>query len=122
MRNIYRKLEFDAKNVQSKSEALREGHPLPEKELEKKRTMLQKDGVGDLDDIGEFGLGIAPRLAKPVNKIEISKERQEEINKMQADDEDPTKNIREEEEESDSKLEIIRLKKQREKKRKPIDR
>ena len=48
-----------------------------------------KDGVGDLEEIGEFGLGLAPSLSKPVNKIEISKQREEEINKMQADDDDP---------------------------------
>ena len=48
-----------------------------------------KEGVGDLEEIGEFGLGLAPSLSKPVNKIEISKQREEEINKMQADDDDP---------------------------------
>lgn len=48
-----------------------------------------KDGVGDLEEIGEFGLGLAPSLSKPVNKIEISKQREEEINKMQVDDDDP---------------------------------
>jgi len=31
---------------------------------------------------GGFGLGIAPREAKPVTKIEISKEREEEIARM----------------------------------------
>ena len=83
--------------------------------------MMRSDGVGDLDEIGEFGLGIAPRTLKPVNKIEISKKREEEIARMQADDDDVRDN-REEDEEADSKLEIIRLKKQRDKKRKPIER
>jgi hypothetical protein len=46
---------------------------MQEKDLEKRKTLMQKDGVGDLDEIGEFGLGIAPRHAKPVTKIEISK-------------------------------------------------
>lgn len=41
--------------------------------------MLIKDGVGDLEDIGEFGLGVAPRYSKPVTKIEISKQREEVI-------------------------------------------
>jgi hypothetical protein len=50
---------------------------LQSKELERRKTLGMKDGVGDLEDIGEFGLGFAPRLAKPINKIEISKERQE---------------------------------------------
>ncbi len=72
--------------------------------------MMRSDGVGDLDEIGEFGLGIAPRTLKPVNKIEISKKREEEIARMQADDDDIRDN-REEDEEADSKLEIIRLKK-----------
>ncbi len=48
--------------------------------------MLNSDGVGDLDDIGEFGLGVAPRNLKPVNKIELSKKKEEEIARMQVDD------------------------------------
>lgn len=44
--------------------------------------MLQGDGVGDLDEIGEFGLGIAPRNLKPVHKIELSKAKEEEIARM----------------------------------------
>lgn len=76
MKNIYRKLEHEAKNVQARSEQLIAGMPAGQKEeLERRKTLLQKDGVGELDEIGEFGLGIAPRLAKPVNKIEISKTR-----------------------------------------------
>ena len=49
---------------------------------------MAKDGVGELQEIGEFGLGIAPILSKPITKIEISKQREEEINKMLVDDED----------------------------------
>lgn len=71
---------------------------------------MQKDGVGELDDIGEFGLGIAPRNLKPVNKIELSKKKEEEIARMQADDDDSV-DPKDEEDEADSKLEIIRLKK-----------
>jgi len=51
-------------------------------DMERRKTLLMKDGVGDLEEIGEFGLGLAPSLSKPVNKIEISKQREEEINKM----------------------------------------
>ena len=47
--------------------------------------MLQKDGVGDLDEIGEFGLGVAPRYAKPINKIEISKSKEEERAMMEVE-------------------------------------
>lgn len=49
--------------------------------------MLQKDGVGDLDEIGEFGLGVAPRYDKPINKIEISKAKEEERALMEVEDE-----------------------------------
>jgi hypothetical protein len=44
---------------------------------------LRKDGVGDILDVGEFGLGLAPLESKPVTKIEISKEREEAIAKME---------------------------------------
>ena len=40
---------------------------------------MVEGGVGDLEDIGEFGLGKALREAKPVTKIEISKEKEAEI-------------------------------------------
>lgn len=39
--------------------------------------------VGDLEEVGEFGLGIAVREAKPVTKIEISKEKEAEIAAME---------------------------------------
>lgn len=88
--------------------------------------MMQHDGVGDLEDQGEFGLGVAPRHLKPVNKIELSKKKEEEMALMQADDDEGTsgggQGGADGDEEADSKLEIMRLKKQREKKRKPIDR
>ena len=43
---------------------------------------MMEDGVGDLEDNGEFGLGIAPRTAKPTNRIELPKEKEEKIKKM----------------------------------------
>ena len=82
--------------------------------------MLHQDGVGDLEDVGGFGLGVAPRNLKPQHKIELGKKKEEELAKMQADD-DVQVQENEEDDESDSKLEIIRLKKQMDKKRKPID-
>ena len=84
------------------------------KELERRKTQMLKDGVGDLEEIGEFGLGIAPRHSKPVTKIELSKAKEEEIAKMQVDDDDHyglRDNLDGGEEDDDSKLEIIRLKK-----------
>lgn len=47
--------------------------------LHRRNTMLAADGVGDVEDIGEFGLGVAPRESKPVTKIELSKEKEEAI-------------------------------------------
>jgi hypothetical protein len=36
-------------------------------------------GVGETHEMGAFGLGVAPRSSKPVNKIELSKEQEAEI-------------------------------------------
>lgn len=91
MRNSYRKLELDAKNImEGKGEVFRDRLSSNQAlDLERRKTLLMNNGVGDLEDIGEFGLGVAPSLSRPINKIEISKQREEEINKMQADDDDP---------------------------------
>ncbi|CDW85408.1 kinesin motor domain-containing protein [Stylonychia lemnae] len=122
MKNIFRKLEHDAKNIEARSEGLGgQRQPTQLQDIERRKTMMNSDGVGDLDDIGEFGLGIAPRNLKPVNKIELSKKKEEEIARMQADDDNPPLET-EPDDEADSKLEMMRLKKQREAKRKPIDR
>jgi hypothetical protein len=43
---------------------------------------MEQNGVGDIEEAGEFGLGKARQDAKPVNKIEVSKEREAEIAKM----------------------------------------
>jgi len=37
------------------------------------------NGVGTEVDQGEFGLGRAPRDSRPVNKIELTKEKEAEI-------------------------------------------
>jgi hypothetical protein len=42
----------------------------------KRGNTMQGDGVGDVEDLGEFGLGVAPRDSRPVNKIEMSKEKE----------------------------------------------
>lgn len=38
--------------------------------------------MGELEDSGQFGLGKALREAKPVSKIEVSKEKEAEIAAM----------------------------------------
>ena len=73
---------------------------------------LRKDGVGEILDMGEFGLGLAPLESKPVTKIEISKEREEAIAKMQNYQEFPESHdelIHQEEEQSN----LARLSKSR---------
>lgn len=81
-----------------------------------------KDGVGELEEIGEFGLGVAPSSSKPINKIEISKQREEEINRMQADDDEPKIQMEDEDEDAEQEIEKLKIKQQRQKKRKAIDR
>jgi hypothetical protein len=76
MRNIYKKLEMDAKTImEGKGEVFNRDGPSSshQQDLERRKTLLMRDGVGELEEIGEFGLGIAPSLSKPINKIEISK-------------------------------------------------
>lgn len=53
-----------------------------EAEMKRRNTLLSGDGVGEIEDFGEFGLGVAPREAKPSTKIELSKEKEEEIARM----------------------------------------
>jgi len=123
MRNVYRKLEHEGKLLQDKKDSMRGTDQEGSKEDPKKRKHHEAgSAVGDLDEAGEFGLGVAPREAKPVNKIELSKKREEEIAKMQEEsEEEEGRDDLEEAEEDESKLEIIRLKKQQEKKRPMVD-
>ena len=114
MRNVYRKVEMDAKNIlEGKGEVFfnRDGQSSSQQQdMERRKTLLAKDGVGELEEIGEFGLGIAPSMSKPVNKIEISKQREEEINKMQADDDGPRTTAQDEEDDPEQELEQLRIK------------
>ena len=68
MKNIYGKLEHESKNLDSKATSIGitgAGAAEIHKDLERRKTMMSKDGVGDLEEIGEFGLGLAPRTSKP---------------------------------------------------------
>lgn len=128
MRNVYRKLEFDAKNLgDGRGEQLLQGAgaggvSAQLADLERRKTLLMRDGVGELEEIGEFGLGIAPSMSKPINKIEISKQREEEINKMMIADEEPRPQSQDDEEDPEAEIQQLKLKQQRQKKRKPTDR
>ena len=52
--------------------------------MKRRNTIIQENGVGEVQDLGEFGLGIAPKGSKPINKIELSKEKEAEIADAQA--------------------------------------
>ena len=68
MKNIYGKLEYESKNLDSKASSIGiggAGQAETHKDLERRKTMMSKDGVGELEEIGEFGLGLAPRTSKP---------------------------------------------------------
>lgn len=41
------------------------------------------EGVGEIIERGEFGLGKAPKDSKPVNKIELTKEKEAELDEAQ---------------------------------------
>jgi hypothetical protein len=45
----------------------------------KRASTIRDNGVGENHEIGAFGLGVAPKSSKPVNKIELSKEQEAEI-------------------------------------------
>jgi len=80
MRNSFRKLKQDGKNFLDAANV--EGsrsNISQEEQLRKQKTMLEGDGVGSLQEIGEFGLGIAARDSRPVVKIEMSKEKEAEL-------------------------------------------
>jgi len=82
MRNLFRKLKQENINLLAAEEHVRSDKIGSADEMAKRqKTMVE--GQGDLLDQGGFGLGVAPREAKPVTKIEISKEREEEIAQMQ---------------------------------------
>jgi hypothetical protein len=64
------------------SETLKSDHGANGKDATKEAARDAELGVGELDEVGEFGLGISPHTAKPVHKIELSKEREAEIAAM----------------------------------------
>jgi hypothetical protein len=81
MRNLFRKLKQEHNNLLAVEDHVRSDKIGSAEEIKRQKTKLE--GAGDLVDIGGFGLGVAPREAKPVTKIEISKEREEEIARME---------------------------------------
>lgn len=80
MRNSYRKLVQDGKNILEAENILgAAGANVSDGAGLKRGNTRDNDGVGDIQDQGEFGLGVAPRDSRPVNRIELTKEKEAEI-------------------------------------------
>ena len=79
MKNCYLKLKQDGQSVLEAELIGADGRAESEKEAMKRSKTLHIDGVGELQDQGEFGLGLAPKDSKPINKIELSKAKEAEI-------------------------------------------
>ena len=77
MRNSYRKLKQDGANILKAENILAADGAANSETAIKRGNTMQGDGVGDVEELGEFGLGVAPRDSRPVNKIEMSKEKEE---------------------------------------------
>lgn len=79
MRNLFMKLKQEGNQMQMMDETINsEKVHTADADLQRRNT-IQEGRVGELEELGEFGLGVALREAKPVTKIEISKEKEAEI-------------------------------------------
>ena len=86
--------------------------------------MAETGGVGDLDDIGEFGIGRALRDSKPVTKIELSKEKEAEIAAMNnwEEYEEQNDDLIQQQEEAGILAKMRKKKNMNSERRQPIDR
>lgn len=85
MKNFYSKLVQDGKNVLEAEDMMGSANAKASDGGGLKRgNTRDHDGVGDIQEQGEFGLGVAPRESRPVNKIELTKEKEAEIADAQA--------------------------------------
>lgn len=83
MRNSFLKLKQDGKNVLEAEQIGVPGTAESDAGNIQRRATLRDEGVGIEVDQGEFGLGKAPLNSRPVNKIELSKEKEAEIQQAQ---------------------------------------
>ena len=79
MKNCYLKLKQDGQSVLDAELIGGDGGADSEQNALKRNNTLHTDGVGLLQDQGEFGLGLAPKDSKPINKIELSQAQEAEI-------------------------------------------
>lgn len=122
MRNLFRKLKQENVNLLAAEEHVR-SDKIGSADDHTKRQKITGEGAGEILDLGGFGLGLAPREGKPVSKIEISKEREEEIARMQEFEEfpDTQDELIHEQEEKRMLQEMSRSRKQKNDPRQPID-
>jgi hypothetical protein len=75
MKNSYLKLKQDGKNIlEAENTIVGEGKADSEKNAGNRSKQAGGVGIGDVLDVGEFGLGVAPKDSRPVNKIELTVE------------------------------------------------
>lgn len=120
MKNFYLKLKQDGKNILEAEDLLKgEGSAESEKDLLKRRSTLIAEGVGEVQEVGEFGLGVAPRESRPINKIELTKEKEAEIREAQAFEEDEKSQTEDDLESNAALMEMVNRSKNKAK-RKPV--
>ena len=80
MRNYYFKLKQDDKQLLDAAEALlgRGGIQSAGKDMTQDAPD-DENRIGEIEDRGQFGLGVAPKDSRPVNKIELTKEQEAEF-------------------------------------------
>lgn len=123
MRNLFRNLKQGASNILQHQETMKSDHGVTGKDTSKDAARDAELGVGDIEEVGEFGLGIAPHTAKPVHKIELSKEREAEIEMMNQYFEKEDKNEEHiQQQEEIAMIQRMRLRNRNQERRKPIDR
>ena len=86
MKNCYNQLKHDGKAILEASDFLMgaDGSATSEKGGLNRAKTMAKDGIGEVVQGGEFGLGIAPKDSRPIHKIELTKEKEAEIAEAQA--------------------------------------
>lgn len=120
MRNSYRKLKQDGKNILDAEHLLGPTGKPDSVAAGLKKEAHEGDGVGQIQEMGEFGLGVAPRDSRPVNKIELTKEKEAEI--ADAQDFSDWKLSQKDEEDIDTGVAVDAMRsKNKSKKRKYVD-
>lgn len=119
MRNYYNKLRQDDQGLLDAAATLnpRDGIQTAGRDTSH-GTADEHPGVGTILDRGEFGLGIAPRDSRPINRIELTKEQEAELKEAQKIESDDI-SVPEEDFDNQERF-LVNSKKNKNKKRKDI--